>query len=1755
MSGKKDNLPELVSPRSNDKNMNTIVDTNTQSRSDDHNDDGKSVQKTAIIVPFRDLEKEKGGERTKQMHEFIKYMHSYLGADGHAYKIFIVEQTNDGHKFNRGQLLNIGFILAESEGYHNFIFHDVDLLPSSHLLKYYIHAPETKPVHIASVWDRYGPNPKYFGGIVSFNGEMFKKINGYPNNFWGWGGEDDELYKRTTKFYKIEKVKEGNITDLENMNIEEKLEYLRENDLKFMLKREALALHEKTWKKNGLNSLSSNNDAKSSQQKYSILEKRVCGNKYDHCENILVDLDKTGSVRIIQSLSTVPAHAIATTTSRSDIVPFEESAKEPAKESPKEPAKESPKEVAKEVVKEPAKESPKEVAKEPAKESPKKATKSKDMPGSSTQECNTNPSLKDENVIISSFEDALHVASKYIKTQFAIDNETEMNSSYKNIKKEYPKFPDTANFPVWEMSIPALKNTLSYIVDYLNHSCYMLCVNRGCGKIYKLERKQTADIYIPIIKQSVVSVENNKTLSTKQKQTIKDKLTTHESKLRFMQCIVKEYSSKPTMTAEYVEFINNLKLPDGVFILNLTDAVILRKDGTHPFPAVVGEKVSIGKYAKNPFIPIFSISGQRGYYDITIPNYDDVMYVLNKTNVNLDEFNTNWQDKQTKAVFRGSPTGCGYTTETNQRLKLTTIQNELLDVGISGKGTTINTNSMRFDPVHGIGMLNTDIQPSTVFLPMAKQSEYKYIIHIDGNVNAYRLLVSMATGSLILRVESEYTSWVDHLIKDGKHYLLVKSDLSDLNEKIKYCTENDEKCKMIAEKGMMFARNILKYNTLRSIFQYILYGTMNSILVNKMIKKRSVKSVIGEEGEGHDDSTMPSSVSVEESSLVEKVEYEDLPKSGKCNASSKKVFIDGKYKCKKNKTAKYSLRDERASSSKENKVSSDGLSASTESSAKVPEKEVGEKEVEEKVAKVPEKEVGEKEVGEKEVGEKEVDEKVAKVPEKEVGEKEVDEKVAKVPEKDVGEKKVDEKKVDEKETGSSNIKEASVDSNPDVSSSVSSKTRKLIRSSVSKYGNTTRKNVESILNEIRPLHQEKKYTYVSNIPEKLAKEVKKIPGTQNFPWLIDHYDPFQLVHRIKTELPTKSIIDDHRVTFTLLDDTPSLATRAIQEEEILKTRLKHRTVAGEIVNMPSFWDAWKKNPNLSRDILNNKDPHEAVWKLAKKYNYKLATTFMPSYAKAIYDSIHAKKVLDPCAGWGDRLLGALVSSTVTKYVGFDPNKNLRSGYAKIAELAGVEVDTFTNTKLAFKNGFEIYSLPFEEGIKKFDDETFDFAFTSPPFFDYEMYNPDNPQYKDWIRDFYVPLFVQTCRVLKEGYYFGIHIGDTTAGKISDFLFKEVHNVSGFILDFKIGLMGVQSGKNRTVYMYRKVHKTGPVPPDLLPFSYPLSSVSNKYRKTTVYMPTLGNNMDMEKILNPPIIIRPIEYRKSTFHLIQDAQCLGGTKQRLLAHLLGYIDQPEIVYAGPEQGLAQVAIALCCALWGKRATIFLNTSIHAEKIPVLTRLAISLGANVNFAKSTKGRTLKQTEDDARKYCEKRDGSMSGGDGGENEVAGAKFLVPFGLKDEPGTVLFDTFKQALYSAIGRTMIETPPARVWIVAGSSFLVNVLASIWYSTEFHVVQVGKKIYEDQLIAVKHVLYKSEFKFAENTDVDTPYWSIPWYDAKLWKIVKQHGKDGDYIWNVGGVPTENEIKWLEMTRDETDITKIASAISKIQNMRIRTIKS
>lgn len=342
-------------------------------------------------------------------------------------------------------------------------------------------------------------------------------------------------------------------------------------------------------------------------------------------------------------------------------------------------------------------------------------------------------------------------------------------------------------------------------------------------------------------------------------------------------------------------------------------------------------------------------------------------------------------------------------------------------------------------------------------------------------------------------------------------------------------------------------------------------------------------------------------------------------------------------------------------------------------------------------------------------------------------------------------------------------------------------------------------------------------------PKKTAKSKKVVPPPpspsvptvpsvpKNPPLLIDSLTPEQLESyrlRIRSELPEYSTDNPkYEIVYKIRDDKPADYTRAIQEKEILKTRLKLTDPkTGQTNSLRSFTEIWEDpKSGLAEEIQESKDPDEAKWSLARKYNYKIATTFMPMYAKSIYEYFGAKSVLDPCAGWGDRMCGALASTVVRRYVGFDPNTNLVEGYKKIQQDFGnkVTIDDQEHFHTKFDSGYEIYSIPFEHSDKRLGDEKFDFAFTSPPFFDYEDYNPTNPRYRDWYSQFYEPLFKLTEKHLYTNAFFAIHIDDTSAGKISDFLDHKVKIITSFKFCGKIGLVGGKSGKIRNVYLFQK----------------------------------------------------------------------------------------------------------------------------------------------------------------------------------------------------------------------------------------------------------------------------------------------------------------------------------------------------------------
>mgnify|MGYP001261764757 CR=1 FL=1 len=165
----------------------------------------------AIVVPYRD--------RAEHLETFVPYMETYLKLQGiQDFKILIVEQA-DNKPFNRGKLLNVGYNSIDADYY---VFHDIDMLPITADYSGSLH-----PTHLVSSATQFKkgiPYETYFGGVTMFPSVDFLQINGFSNEFWNWGSEDDDLIMRCkTAGLEYTRRKGGKFKSLDHaINIDEK---------------------------------------------------------------------------------------------------------------------------------------------------------------------------------------------------------------------------------------------------------------------------------------------------------------------------------------------------------------------------------------------------------------------------------------------------------------------------------------------------------------------------------------------------------------------------------------------------------------------------------------------------------------------------------------------------------------------------------------------------------------------------------------------------------------------------------------------------------------------------------------------------------------------------------------------------------------------------------------------------------------------------------------------------------------------------------------------------------------------------------------------------------------------------------------------------------------------------------------------------------------------------------------------------------------------------------------------------------------------------------------------------------------------------------------------------------------------------------------------------------------------------------------------------------------------------------------------
>ena len=192
---------------------------------------------------------------------------------------------------------------------------------------------------------------------------------------------------------------------------------------------------------------------------------------------------------------------------------------------------------------------------------------------------------------------------------------------------------------------------------------------------------------------------------------------------------------------------------------------------------------------------------------------------------------------------------------------------------------------------------------------------------------------------------------------------------------------------------------------------------------------------------------------------------------------------------------------------------------------------------------------------------------------------------------------------------------------------------------------------------------------------------------------------------------------------------------------------------------------------------------------------KYASNFHPVFAASVYKLFDIERVWDMCGGFGGRLLGAYISG-VKEYYATDPFTY--EGLGSLKDFLEYE-------------GASVSSLCAED----FDPpKDLDLCFTSPPFFNYEVYSDSPTQSynkfsskESWLRGFVLPVVEKCFSSLRSGGVLALNMQNTPA--YSSLEEDVLGSVGGmFSMERRMSLMTPVVGKVRfkrePLYILRKL---------------------------------------------------------------------------------------------------------------------------------------------------------------------------------------------------------------------------------------------------------------------------------------------------------------------------------------------------------------
>ena len=249
-------------------------------------------------------------------------------------------------------------------------------------------------------------------------------------------------------------------------------------------------------------------------------------------------------------------------------------------------------------------------------------------------------------------------------------------------------------------------------------------------------------------------------------------------------------------------------------------------------------------------------------------------------------------------------------------------------------------------------------------------------------------------------------------------------------------------------------------------------------------------------------------------------------------------------------------------------------------------------------------------------------------------------------------------------------------------------------------------------------------------------------------------------------------------------------------------------------------------------------------------------------------------------------------------------------------------------------------------------------------------------------------------------------------------------------------------------------------------------------------------------------MKPYEFPKLVieehegFHVVRDDLLEGGSKRRFVDRLLREEiaeGANEFVYGGcPANGYAQLSIPLQTREYDCKTTLFMAKR-SMDNLHDYQKKALEYGADIHWVPDG---MLQVTKKRALDYY--------------NEDPVHRRLLQLGLDDQRVREQIRDLAKNIEQDYDINISE-----VWSVGSSGTLTRGLQMAFPDKDVHVVSVGHSMKQNEV--GRATLHRSDLKFTDEVKEEDkpPFPSVPTYDAKAWKIMREQAKPGSLFWNVG----------------------------------------